>query len=59
MSLKNNLKKQIYDAVKKEASKMNYEHECPKCNQKISVASGQNICPYCGHSFSVALDFNF
>ena len=58
MSATNSLEKALNDAVKKEAEKLSYEVECPKCKEKIRLVPGLTSCPLCGTEIDFKLDLN-
>lgn len=55
----NNLESKILNKSKDMLSKRNYNVNCPKCNSHISASAGNNICPFCNHTFDLELNFNF
>lgn len=52
------LEKTLNDAIKREAEKLSYEIECPKCREKIRLAPGLTSCPLCGTEIDLRLDLN-
>ncbi len=31
--------------------------ECPNCKKQLTARTGQNVCPYCGKSIQLNVDF--
>lgn len=53
------LENSILDKAREQAALRDYNVECPKCKQTITVKAGRNICPICQNEIDVDLEFNF
>lgn len=57
--LEKELNKTIIEQTKQSLLTDTYDIMCPKCKRNFPAKNGKNLCPFCGNSIDVTLEFNF